>query len=240
MLMAAVAGGVCAAAGVLACGVRQPSCTLLAPSVHRGPRDCPSIALTFDDGPSESTPRLLELLELYRAPATFFQCGANVRRLPHIARRIAAAGHEIGNHTDSHPLLALRSPGVIREELRRAQHAIEDAADSTPRLFRAPYGARWFGLRAAQREFHLTGVMWSVLGRDWKWPAPRIAQIVERGAANGAIICLHDGRELHAAPDIRATLEAVRRFLPVLLERGFQFQTVSQLLCPMYPVCPRT
>jgi peptidoglycan/xylan/chitin deacetylase (PgdA/CDA1 family) len=231
MLTEAVAGGFCAAAGVLAYAVRAPSSTLLAPSIWRGPADRPGLALTFDDGPSESTPRLLELLAEYRAPATFFQCGANVRRLPAIARQIAAGGHEIGNHTDSHARLDFRSPTFIRREISRAQESIVAATGVVPRLFRAPYGVRWFGLRAAQRELKLLGVMWTVLGLDWKWPANRVAERVLRGSSNGVIVCLHDGRVLERAPDIGATLETMRRVLPALLERGFQFRTVSQLLC---------
>ncbi|HLJ17529.1 MAG TPA: polysaccharide deacetylase family protein [Bryobacteraceae bacterium] len=232
MLTEAVAGGALLAAGTLAYAVRGPSSALLGPSIHRGPRDRPAIALTFDDGPSESTPDLLEVLDRYRVPATFFQCGANVRRLPRLARQIAGAGHEIGNHTDSHPMLQFHSPAYIRDELARAQQAIEDTTGVVPALFRAPYGVRWFGLREAQQELHLLGVMWTIIGRDWKEPADCIAGTVLRGAAKGAIVCLHDGRILQTAPDIRATVEAVRRILPILLEKGYQFQTVSQLLCP--------
>src|SRR5260370_41688069 len=83
----------CAAVGVLAYAVRTPSATLLAPSVHKGVSTRPAIALTFDDGPSESTPELLKILSDYGAPATFFQCGMNVRRLPQVARHVAAARH---------------------------------------------------------------------------------------------------------------------------------------------------
>lgn len=232
MFTGAVAGGVLATAGALAYAVRWPSSGLLAPSIHQGPRDRAAIALTFDDGPSESTPRLLDLLSRYRVPATFFQCGANVRRLPRLACEIGDAGHEIGNHTDSHAMLHFRSPGYIRNELMRAQETIEDVTGITPALFRAPYGVRWFGLRRVQRELRLLGVTWTVIGRDWKWPAEQVEKAVLRRAANGTIVCLHDGRELQAAPDIRATLEAVRRILPVLLDKGFQFRTVSQLICP--------
>ena len=142
-------------AGALAYAVRVPSCSWLAPSVCRGTDTRPAIALTFDDGPSESTAELLEILARYRAPASFFQCGVNVRRLPGVAREVAAAGHEIGNHTDSHPLLALKSPGFIDRELTAAQEAIERATGIRPRYFRAPYGARWFGLRAAQQRLGL-------------------------------------------------------------------------------------
>src|SRR5947209_14428728 len=86
---AAAAGGVLVGAGaVLACAVRTPSCTLLAPSVHRGTATRRAVAITFDDGPSESTPELLDVLSKYKVRATFFQCGASVRRLPDIARQV--------------------------------------------------------------------------------------------------------------------------------------------------------
>src|SRR5437899_762650 len=82
-------------------------------------------------------------------------------------------------------------------------------------LFRAPFGARWFGLRGAQRRLKLLGVMWTVMGRDWKLPADQIERRVLAGAQNGAIICLHDGRGVSANPDIGATLKAVGRLIPV-------------------------
>src|SRR3569832_2035335 len=94
-----------AAAASLAWAVRGRSAGVFGRSCWRGSRSRPSIALTFDDGPSEGTGQLLEVLERYGVPATFFQCGANVDRLPAAAREAAAAGHEIGNHTYSHPLL---------------------------------------------------------------------------------------------------------------------------------------
>jgi peptidoglycan/xylan/chitin deacetylase (PgdA/CDA1 family) len=212
--------------------VRGRSSALLAPSVHRGCRRRKSIALTFDDGPSEGTTQLLEILDRYRAPATFFVCGRNVERLPAIARAVVGAGHEIGNHSYSHPALYLRSRGFICRELSAAQSIISDTTGTTPKLFRAPFGVRWFGLAEAQRQLRLLGVMWTVLGRDWKLAAGRIAARVLAGAENGAIICLHDGRRLEVKPDIGATLEAVSRIVPTLQSQGFTFETVSQLLCP--------
>ncbi len=219
-------------AGGLAYAVRVPSCSLLAPSVHRGAGVRPAIALTFDDGPSESTPELLEILAGHRAHATFFQIGANVRRLPEIAREIAAAGHEIGNHTETHPLLALKSPGFIDRELAGAQETIEHATGQRPRYFRAPYGARWFGLRQAQRRLSLSGVMWSTIALDWKRQTPNVVSRLIRGAAPGAILCLHDGRALRRRPDIGVTLQAVRELLPKLMEQGFRFEKVTDILCP--------
>jgi peptidoglycan/xylan/chitin deacetylase (PgdA/CDA1 family) len=221
-----------ASAGVLAYAVRVPSCSLLAPSVHRGSGTRPAIALTFDDGPSESTPELLEILARHRAPGTFFQIGANVRRLPEVAREVLAAGHEIGNHTDTHPLLALKSPGFIHGELARAQETIEHATGQRPRYFRAPYGVRWFGLRQAQQRLGLAGVMWSTIALDWKRRTPRVVSQLIDGAAPGAILCLHDGRVLDHRPDIGVTLQAVREFLPKLMEQGFRFEKVTDILCP--------
>src|SRR5512143_3045032 len=100
MLIEAVGGAACAFAGWMAYGVRSRSSTLFAPLVWRGVADRRAIALTFDDGPSESTPKLLETLEREGVRATFFQCGANVRRLPRVTEAVARAGHEIGNHSD--------------------------------------------------------------------------------------------------------------------------------------------
>jgi peptidoglycan/xylan/chitin deacetylase (PgdA/CDA1 family) len=227
-----LAGAATVSGGALAYAVRAPSCSWLAPSVSRGTDTRPAIALTFDDGPSESTAQLLEILARYRAPATFFQCGANVRRLPTVAREVASAGHEIGNHTNSHPLLAFKSPGHIFRELAAAQEAIEEAAGYRPRLFRAPFGTRWFGLRSAQRRLGLTGVMWSAIALDWKRQTPAVVSRLLRSAARGAIFCLHDGRTLEHRPDIGVTIQAVRELLPQLTEQGFHFEKVTDILCP--------
>jgi len=201
-------------------------------SVWRGPRERRALALTFDDGPSESTPRILEILAEYGVTSTFFQCGANVDRLPAIARQVAAAGHEIGNHSYSHPYLFLRSPQGIESELRSAQETIQATTAATPEWFRAPYGARWFGVGRAQGKLGLTGVMWSAIGYDWSRRADEVVARMTAAAANGAILCLHDGRELGHNPDVRTTVETVRRLVPLLLERGYKFETIGRLICP--------
>ncbi len=232
MVIEATGGVVCAAAGLMAYAVRGKSATLLAPSVWRGPAGSKRLALTFDDGPCESTPRVLEILRAYQTPATFFQCGANVRRLPEIAREVRAAGHETGNHSDTHPAFYFRSTAFIRNQLERAQETIGDVTGFAPRFFRPPYGVRWFGLGAVQRKLNLQGVMWTVIGLDWKLQADAVANRILGGVRNGAILCLHDGRGLEAAPDIRPTMVALHRIVPDLLARGFQFVTISNLLCP--------
>jgi peptidoglycan-N-acetylglucosamine deacetylase len=225
------AGGVlAAAAGAMAWAVRSPRSSLMAPSVYQGVRDRRSIAITFDDGPSESTPRLLDLLDRHGVRGTFFQCGANARRVPGIAREVVSAGHEVGNHTFSHPMLHLKSVAFMEREISEAQRSIQEATGAVPSLFRAPFGVRWFGLGGVQSRLRLQGVTWSVLGLDWKWPAERVASRLLRNTTAGAIVCLHDGRLTHKDPDISVTLEALQRVLPVWVDQGFKFETVSQIL----------
>lgn len=231
MWEAAAAGALTSAAGLMAWAVRGRSSQLLAPTEWRGPRKGRRVALTFDDGPSESTPRVAELLQKHNARGTFFVCGQNAERLPAMVRELAAAGHEIGNHTFSHPALYLRHPQFVIDELFLAQEAIRAAAGVTPALFRPTFGARWFGLREAQRRLNLTGVMWTRAALDWKLKGGQVAARLETGIEDGAIFCLHDGRELAVNPDIASTLEGLNRLLPLLTAKGYEMVTVSDLLC---------
>jgi len=226
------AGALTAGAGVLAHAVRGRSSQFFGPSVWRGNARRPAIALTFDDGPSESTPALLETLREYGALATLFQCGANVRRLGEIAKAAHAAGHEIGNHSDSHLMTCFRSAAAIEGDFRRAQSTFEETLGAAPSLVRPPFGVRWFGYRAMQQKLGLMNVMWTVIGLDWKLPAPAVCNRVLREVRNGTIICLHDGRERTVRPDVGNTLEAVKRIIPALLEQGYSFETVSQIVWP--------
>ena len=235
MIVETVATAACASAALLAYAVRGRSSTLFGPSTYKGPPTRTAVALTFDDGPSESTPDLLEILAQYQVRATFFQCGANVRRLPEVTQAVQANGHEIGNHTQSHAALYLKSPQFIYSELARAQDSIADVTGERPRYFRPPYGARWFGLRAAQKKLNLQGIMWTCIAQDWRLPTERIVSRVTGNLFSGGILCLHDGRLTQARPNVNPMLEAVRSILPEALERGFEFVTISELLCPNQP-----
>jgi peptidoglycan-N-acetylglucosamine deacetylase len=223
----AVVGGMSAAAVY---GSTARSSQLFGPSIFRGPGRRRSIALTFDDGPSEGTLALLEYLDREGVKATFFLCGMNVQRLPSVAGEVAAAGHQIGNHTYSHPKLLFKSRQFIENEFVRAQRIITVETGVAPMLLRPPYGLRWAGMREVQQRLALLGVLWTVIGNDWKWPAGRIAQQVLEQASPGGIICLHDGRAVERNPDITETLAAVRRIVPVLKDKGYTFETVSDLL----------
>jgi peptidoglycan/xylan/chitin deacetylase (PgdA/CDA1 family) len=222
---AALGGG-----GLMTYGAVGKSARVFGPSVYRGARLRRVLALTFDDGPSESTPRLLDLLDRHSTRATFFMCGQNARRYPAITRAVVAAGHEIGNHTDSHPNLLFRSPRFIDREITMAQETLCSITGLAPRLFRAPFGVRWYGLRRVQESLGLMGVMWTVIGQDWKWPAESISQLVLDRTVTGGIVCLHDGYKTQPSPDITATLAAVALLIPQLKDRGYEFATTSQTL----------
>lgn len=243
------AGAWAALAGVgsiagLAYGIKGRSAQIFGRSVYRGRGARRSIALTFDDGPSEGTPELLDVLLAERVKATFFQCGMNARRHPAIARLVADAGHEIGNHTFSHarlcPRIGFRPNLLTTEEIYRelatTQEILRETTGVLPRLFRAPYGMRWFGVGAAQRRLRLLGVMWTVIGHDWEWPAAQIARHVLEGCGPGGIVCLHDGRDIRQGADISEMIAAVKEIVPRLKADGYAFETVSELLVPDAPV----
>jgi peptidoglycan-N-acetylglucosamine deacetylase len=223
----AVVGGVSAVATY---GSVSKSSQLFGPSVFRGPGKRRSLALTFDDGPSEGTMRLLEYLDREGIRATFFLCGLNVQRHPAIAGEVAGAGHQIGNHTYSHPRLPFKTRQVIEHEFTQAQEVIVSETGVAPMVLRPPYGLRWSGMKVVQQKLSLLNVLWTVIANDWKWRATRIAERVLGYSSPGGIICLHDGRGVHPAPDISQTVAAVRQIVPVLKDQGYEFETVSDLL----------
>jgi peptidoglycan-N-acetylglucosamine deacetylase len=187
--------------------------------------DQPYIAMTFDDGPSaENTSRLLEMLKQRDIKATFFLIGQNVASNPDLVRRILAEGHEIGNHSWTHPQLSKLSDQKVTAEITKTQDAIKEASGFTPTLLRPPYGA----ITPRQREwienqFGLSIILWSVDPFDWKRPgASVITQRILSQARPGAIILSHD---IH-----KQTVDAMPATLDGLMRKGFKFVTVSQLI----------
>jgi peptidoglycan/xylan/chitin deacetylase (PgdA/CDA1 family) len=223
------AGLAAGAAGFVAYAAACPRARVWAPGFHRGPREGAALALTFDDGPSNETPRFLDLLARNDVRATFFVCGANVERRPEVARRIVEAGHEIANHTYNH-LCLLRLPETqVWGEVERAQFAIEDATGVSPALFRPPFGIRAPGLRPILERLGMLSVHWTVIGNDWKWPANRIAARVLEGASPGGVVCLHDGHGARPVADRRETLTALEQTLPLLLHQGYRPVTAGAM-----------
>lgn len=173
-----------------------PRSQVLGPALVRGPVGRKQIALTFDDGPLPPfSQQILDVLQSRRVRATFFVCGKDVKQYPAIVRRIHSDGHTIGNHTWSHPYLYFLSRKTIAEEIDRTQQAVHLATGFTPRLFRPPYGGRWFGLYPLLRERGMRLVQWSVSGDDWKLGANAIVTTVRAGLRPGVVILLHDGRQ---------------------------------------------
>src|SRR5579863_553272 len=165
---AAVTAPLAAGGALLYYACSWPTSQILGRTLVRGTATEPKVSLTFDDGPAEPfTGQILDALRRYGVPATFFCCGKNVERLPDLIRRMRAESHTVGNHTYSHPLFYLKSRKTIDRELDRTQEAVERILGQAPRLFRPPYGVRWFGLFPALRERGLTVVQWSDTGYDW-------------------------------------------------------------------------
>src|SRR3989441_7492391 len=144
------------------------------------------LALTFDDGPNPAiTPKLLDLLDRYKAKATFFLIGSFVRECPDLVEETTARGHAIGNHTELHPNLLWRNPTHVRVELRLCHNAIRDAIGAPPKWFRPPYGMRNPWVVPAARELGYRTGMWTLLPGDWRekpaeWLIPRLQPIAER------------------------------------------------------------
>jgi peptidoglycan/xylan/chitin deacetylase (PgdA/CDA1 family) len=213
-----------AAVGVLAYGLGAPQATLLGPAVIRA-AGASEVALTFDDGPSPYTAQVLDVLRKNHVRATFFLCGENAERYPELVRRIRAEGHQIGNHTYSHPYLYLMSEARIAWEIDRTQDVLQKITGARPTLFRPPFGVRWFSLWPLLRERGLTMVMWSDRGYDGRLGADGIAKTTLEQLTPGAIILLHDGFETRAASEVdrAATVRALPAIISGVRSAGYTF-----------------
>jgi peptidoglycan-N-acetylglucosamine deacetylase len=195
------------------------------------------IALTYDDGPNPRfTESMMSVLERHGARATFFLIGKWTEREPALAREVQAAGHAIGNHTFTHPTLALRSGDRVQEELRRCAAAVEDAGVSFSRvdgsaLMRPPWGRRRPGTLRAIRAAGFVPVIWSVTGWDWRKreTADSIADRCSK-AKDGDVILLHDGTHTEPAGDRAASVGATEKILERLTAQGYRFVTVPELM----------
>jgi peptidoglycan/xylan/chitin deacetylase (PgdA/CDA1 family) len=192
--------------------------------ITSGPVDGKRIALTFDDGPTPGvTDRILDELKQRNLRATFFMIGERIAAAPDLARRVLAEGHEVGNHTYTHPNLTKLPDAEVEAEIQKTQDVIREALDHRPAWFRPPYGA----LRQDQAGMVTTRGMGIVIcnvdSRDWARPGE--AEIIRKVLAEttaGSIILCHD---MH-----QQTADGAGRILDGLLERGFSLETLSALL----------
>jgi peptidoglycan/xylan/chitin deacetylase (PgdA/CDA1 family) len=196
--------------------------------------DGPYIALTFDDGPNATlTPKLLDLLAARHLKATFFVVGQNAAEFPDILKRAVREGHEIANHSWSHPNLAKMSDEAVRRELQKTDDAIVAATGKRPTLLRPPYGS----ITARQKkwihdEFGYRIIIWDVDPLDWKRPGPSVvmARILKETTA-GSIVLSHD---IHPP-----TIEAMPATFDQLIKKGFKSVTVTELLAMETPRPPK-
>src|SRR5438034_8239772 len=196
--------------------------------------DGPYIAMTFDDGPSATlTPKLLDLLAAHHIKVTFFVIGENVAEHPQIVARAAREGHEIANHSWSHPNFGKMSQESVRSQLQRTDDAIKNATGKRPTLLRPPYGSiterekHWI-----HDEFGYDIILWDVDPLDWKRPGPAVVRSrILKETRPGSIVVSHDINP--------GTIEAMPSTLDELQAKGFKFVTVSELIDMATPVTPR-
>ncbi len=196
------------------------------------PRGTKQIALTYDDGPNDPhTFRLLEVLAKHNVRATFFLIGRYVRERGDIAREVAKAGHVIGNHTFTHPLLSVKSAAEVRKELTDCRSALEDTIGKHSNLFRPPFGGRRPAVLRIARELGLEPIMWNVTGYDWN--APPAAAIEEKCAKQvrgGDVILLHDGGHRQMGADRSQSVIATDHMISRYKSEGYEFVTIEQML----------
>src|SRR5216110_1194336 len=194
----------------------------------------PYIAITFDDGPSATlTPKLLDLLAAHHIKATFFVIGENVAEHPQIVARAAREGHEIANHSWSHPNFGKMSQESVRSQLQRTDDAIKNATGKRPTLLRPPYGSiterekHWI-----HDEFGYQIILWDVDPYDWRRPGPAVVRNrILKETQPGSIVLSHD---IHPG-----TIEAMPSTFDALEAKGFKFVTVSELIRMAVPKASR-
>lgn len=195
------------------------------------PVDCrrlKCVALTFDDGPNRYTEGLLAVLRGAHVHATFFMLGIQVQAFPQVARDVARAGHEIGDHTWDHRDLTRMSARQVKLEMARAATEIAHATGRAPQLFRPPYGSTTSAVAALAGVLGMPEVLWDVDTQDWLYRHPiDVQRNAVKAAFPGAIILMHD--------IYPTTIAAVPQIIRQLRARGYTLVTVSQMFGHMKP-----
>lgn len=189
------------------------------------------IALTFDDGPHPRyTDEILDILSEYNIKATFFVIGINAEYYPKQLKREVREGHEIGNHTYSHPHMKSLDAAATREQILKCQKVITDLTGKPPKLFRPPEGFCTTCTSTVMKECGFTPVLWNIDTRDWAGTSvDAIVNNVKNGAGSGKIILFHDYVSCK-----NSTIPALRILIPYLLKQGYEFCTVSELYESMH------
>ncbi|MCI8589767.1 MAG: polysaccharide deacetylase family protein [Clostridiales bacterium] len=185
------------------------------------------IALTFDDGPHpQYTEEILDILAENDIKATFFIIGQNAEKYPEIVQRIVNEGHEIGNHTYTHPHMRATSKEKLNEEIEKTEKLLEGICSYKPVLFRPPEGFCCSTVENCAKGYHYHIMLWDIDTCDWAHNSVgNIVKTVVGKAKTGDIILCHD---FVTKPS--PTPEAILQFIPRLKAKGFEFVTVSELL----------
>jgi peptidoglycan/xylan/chitin deacetylase (PgdA/CDA1 family) len=187
------------------------------------------VALTFDDGPTPFTDRLLGILTANNAKATFFEIGNKVAANPAGAKRVVDAGMEIGNHTWEHPNMTTVPPSDVPGQLAKANDAIAGATGVRPRLWRPPGGLTDAAVNQQAANVGLAGILWDVIPYDWINDSNTAASryMLTTQIKPGSVVLFHD--------TYSSTVDLVYQFIPVLKSNDYHLVTVSQLLGPRAP-----
>lgn len=186
---------------------------LAAPGVA-GAQDAPTVALTFDDGPTRGTAKLLRVLDRYDVLATFYVKGRCVKANPGIARRIVRKGHALGNHSWNHPDLTRLSAERVREEFAKTQQIVREVTGVRMANWRPPYGQTNDLVRSIASEFGLTEQMWTVSPADRSTGEAMAADLLAH-VHPGAVVLFHEARPVD--------VEAITLAIPELQARGYEF-----------------
>ena len=181
------------------------------------------VSLTFDDGPNpKTTPLILDILKKYNAKATFFILGQNIAGNEDIIRRMVAEGHEVANHSWSHPDFTKLTPDQIKQEVEQTQATLEQITGQRPLMVRPPYGAV---NQTVMNAMNLPAIYWSVDSLDWKTRDPKaILNVIQANTRPGSIVLLHD---IH-----QPTAESIEPVIQYLQGQGYNLGTLSNLLGP--------
>lgn len=196
------------------------------------PRSSKKLALTYDDGPNDPhTLRLMDVLAKHDVHATFFCIGRYAQQKPQIVRDLIKSGHVVGNHTYTHPNLALQSQTQVRIQLNTCQDILSDVIGTAPKLFRPPYGGRRPSVLRIAREMGLEPIMWSITCYDWSATSPeQIEGHVKRQLRGGDVILLHDGGHAQMGVDRAHSVAATDRLITKYKAKGYEFVTIPEMM----------
>ena len=183
----------------------------------------PCIALTFDDGPSEHTERILDTFKRYGGHGTFFVVGNALEWGKDILYRTAAEGHEVGNHTLSHAPLSYMTEEDIIKDISTVSDRIKDITGKTPRFVRPPYGDINESVKCIGMRMGYAFAGWSLDSRDWEsLCAESVLEAIMSSIKENDIVLCHDSHP--------STAEAIEMAIPALMEKGYELVTLSELL----------